>query len=82
MSENTIAQYLTAAKVEISKAQMDENATLKMVYLGSAISFIVEVEMQLGLEDERELLTELSTLLDEHPDGWEGPCNCYECRTA
>jgi hypothetical protein len=33
-----------------------------------------------GLRDEAELL-EITGILDEHPEGYEGPCLCEVCRS-
>jgi len=33
-----------------------------------------------GLRDEAELL-EITEILDEHPEGYEGPCICAVCRS-
>lgn len=33
-----------------------------------------------GLRDERELVG-VTESLDEHPEGYEGPCMCADCRS-
>ncbi len=37
------------------------------------------IDKMLGLAAKHGLIIELSSLLDEHPEGWEGPCECKSC---
>ena len=40
---------------------------------------IWEIREQLGLHAKENLLDELTEMLDEHPEKWEGPCLCKSC---
>ena len=42
---------------------------------------IWEIREQLGLHKQEDLLLELTSMLDEHPEKWEGPCICLSCLT-
>lgn len=35
-----------------------------------------------GANAQHALLMEITGMMDCHPEGWEGDCNCNECRTA
>ena len=40
---------------------------------------ISEIREQLGLHKQEDLLLELTSMLDEHPEKWDGPCICLSC---
>lgn len=40
------------------------------------------ISEMLGLTAAQELTLELTRMLDEHPEGWEGPCECNGCLDA
>lgn len=37
------------------------------------------ISEQLGLNEAHELIMELTRMLDDHPEAWEGDCECRSC---
>lgn len=48
-------------------------------YAGDCMAAASKISGLLGLGEARELTLELTRMLDEHPEGWEGPCECPGC---
>ena len=62
---------------EDQRGNMDPNAILLEIE-----NLIIEMQDLLGLTAKDDLLKELTGMLDEHPDGWEGDCYCTTCIEA
>lgn len=66
----------------VIKATMITNTTEDPIVkrdAGDCIAAASAISQQLGLDDAHELMMELTRLLDEHPEGWEGDCECKSC---
>ena len=40
---------------------------------------VTRINERLGLNAAHELMLELTRMLDEHPEGWQGDCECVTC---
>ena len=46
---------------------------------GDCMAAVGRINESLGLNAAHELMLELTRMLDEHPEEWQGACECPEC---
>ncbi len=86
MSEPSIDDFLKEIAVKVGTIQLEadcneHNLDWKRIHeLGQDIAAAVwNARELLGFHNHENQLIELTTMLDEHPEKWEGPCMCKMC---
>ncbi len=75
----TVSDCLASIAVSLTILQSEMNRTCINAELGKIHAAVGQIEEILGLAKKHDLLMELTGLLEEHPDGWEGDCICPDC---
>jgi len=70
-----------AGVIQLEADSKEHNLDWKKIHeLGQDIAIAVwSARKQLGFHDHENQLIDLTMMLDEHPEGWEGPCMCKMC---
>lgn len=84
--EKTIDYYLQFIEAKAGAIQIDADSKMhgldwpKIHSMARDINVAIwEIRKQLGLHAKENLLDELTAMLDEHPEQWDGPCLCKSC---
>jgi len=89
MSKPSIDDLLQSIATKSGAIQMDADCNEhaldweKVHEWAQDISIAVwDIREQMGFHGHENLLTELTMMLDEHPEKWDGPCWCKMCLEA
>jgi len=77
MAENLLAIHAQAFIIEASSDHERIKACTENIHV-----FASDIEIQMGLAAQHNKLVKLTTMLDEHPEGWDGECHCQTCRES
>lgn len=85
-TEKTIDYYLQSIEAKAGAIQIDADSKehgldwQKIHSMARDINLAIwQIREQLGLYAKENLLDELTSMLDEHPEEWDGPCLCKSC---
>lgn len=76
---DTISDCLAVLTINLTIINSNIDMAKRNICIDNCHKAASRISEMTGLEASHELMLELTRLLDEHPDGWEGACECSDC---